>query len=200
MSQRAKINYGRVLHEMLERTGGNQSELARRLLVTQPTISRWINDGQEPEKSNHDRILKEARELGIVSLPVEQGGAPPRIIGVIGPGGQVHFREQEADRNGANMPPRGPTDYMVALIVEKGGGGSHATDGSLIYYDSRREKPTVDMLGKLCVVGLTDGRTIMARLLPGSRPDFYHLIGTDSSALLDQTVEWAARVAWIEPQ
>jgi len=76
---RHRIDYGQIVQDMLERTGGNQTALAERLGVKQPTISRWISGDQEPEKINHDRILHEARELGIAR--VEHLGANPVPVG-----------------------------------------------------------------------------------------------------------------------
>jgi hypothetical protein len=73
-------------------------------------------------------------------------------------------------------------------------------DGWIVYYDNRRDPPTNDMYGKLCVVGLRDGRVLIKKLLPGRQTGCFDLYSTASSPMQDQQVEWAARVSWIAPK
>lgn len=196
-----RINYGEIVRELLERSGGNQTALAKRLGTTQPTISRWLSDNQEPEKANHARILQEAQELGIVTAVenVRQRTVP--VVGYVQAGGEaILYADGQGPFDEAGMPPKGASEYTVAVVVRGNSMAGLADDGWLLYYDTRREPPTDELMGKLCVVGLADGRVVVKKLLRGSRDGMYHLISVHGDPMIDQAVKWAARVSWIEPQ
>lgn len=69
---------------VFERSGKGQDEFAASLGVTQPTISRWV-DEDNPAKPKAERVLMLARAAGVspeefMSVPHEQWGR--RAIGV----------------------------------------------------------------------------------------------------------------------
>lgn len=68
---------------------------------------------------------------------------------------------------GEIIVPVGAFGTEVAVEVEGHSMGIYAPDGSIIVYDDRRDPPTDDMLGEVCVVGLPDGRVLLKRLLRG---------------------------------
>jgi hypothetical protein len=92
------------------------------------------------------------------------------------------------------------TEELRRHIVRGDSMAGQLGDGWTVYYDDRREPPTQELLGKLCVVGLIDGRILVKKLLQGSRSDTFHLIFANASPLIDQRVAWAAKVRWIEPK
>lgn len=198
--QKSRIDYGRLVQEIVDKCGGNQSEAAKILGRTQSTISRWINKKQVPEIDSHRRILHEARELGIMSADVPLDGTLVPIVGFVQAGGEaIIHAEGQGPFGEAGMPPKNATEYTVAVVVRGDSMPGVAQDGWHIYYDTRRDPPTTDMLGKLCVIGLSDGRILVKQLLKGSKEGLYHLISSQGSAIVDQKVAWAARVSWIEP-
>jgi phage repressor protein C with HTH and peptisase S24 domain len=67
-------------------------------------------------------------------------------------------------------------------------------DGSLLYYDLRSDPPTGDMNGTLCVIGLPDGRVVVKKLYKGGKRGRWNLISTNDAPMLDQVVDWAAKV------
>lgn len=191
----------KILTEMLHATGGNQTELARRLGVTQPTISRWKANGMKPDTMHHNTIIREAKALGLIHIPdnVELMAVP--IIGYVGAGGETHlYAEGQGPFGEAPMPPHGVNEQTVAVVVRGDSMAGQADDGWLIYYNDRREPPTDDLIGKLCVVGLDDGRILIKRLLRGRGPGLFDLYSSIGGPITDQRVEWAARVSWIAPQ
>lgn len=197
--QAARINYPRLVQAIVDKSDGNQTKAAKRLGTTQPTISRWLTSKQEPEKMHSDKILATARELGIINAPLDGNSVP--IVGYVQAGGEaILHSEGQGPFGEAGMPPRGASQYTVAVVVRGDSMPGVAQDGWLLYYDTRREPPTDDLLGRLCVIGLPDGRIVVKRLVRGSKGDLYHLISTGGDLLMDQRVDWAARVSWIEPQ
>lgn len=99
----------------------------------------------------------------------------------------------------APMPPGG-NERTVALEVRGESMRGIAENGWLIYYDDRREPLTDDLLGELCVVGLSDGRTLVKTPHRGRSAGRFDLESTNAGTLRDVEVEWAAAVTAIVPQ
>ena len=75
-----------------------------------------------------------------------------------------------------------------------------AEDGWLVYYDDRRDPPDSSMIGELCVVGLSDGRTLIKYLYPGTEAGLFNLESTTDATLRNVAVDWAAVVTAIIPR
>lgn len=90
--------------------------------------------------------------------------------------------------------PVGASGTEAVVEVSGHSMGIYAPDGSLILYDNRHDPPHDDMLGEVCVVGLPDGRTLVKRLLRGSRRGLFDLESIVGDTIRDQRVDWAAVV------
>lgn len=73
-------------------------------------------------------------------------------------------------------------------------------DGWLAYYDDYRDGVTTDLIGKLCVVGLADGRVVIKTLRKGERSGRFDLFGNDERPIYDVEVRWAAPVTTLAPK
>lgn len=186
-----------ILRDIQKVKGWNQSELARKLGVTQPTVSRWYR-GQKPEIDQRDRIIGLAKELGVVKNSVTSDDFTVPIVGYVGAGGQVLYGEGQGPFGEAKMPPVG-SSTTVAVVVKGDSMAGQLEDGWTVYYDNRHTPPTDKLLGRLCVVGLEDGRVLIKKLLPGRAKGCYDLYSANAIPLLDQAVSWAALVMWIAP-
>jgi len=185
----------------LERGGLTQDALAKKLGVTQPIISRW-RDGSEPKTTHRDKLLRLARDRGI--LPEEEFpsrlGVP--VVGYVGAGGTIDFSEGQGPFGEARLPPKGARKQTVAVRVRGNSMAPMLEDGWTVYYDDRHERPTADMIGKTCVVGLTDGRVLVKRLHRGKDGSRYILLSLSPSEppITDAEIAWAARLSFIEPK
>jgi transcriptional regulator with XRE-family HTH domain len=190
----------KILREIQRKTGENQAQLAKRFRVQQPTVSRWFS-GAEPKGVARDRIMAQAARLGVITdgAAVEDDIFTVPIVGFVGAGGQILHGEGQGPFGEAKMPPKGAARTTVAVVVRGDSMAGQLEDGWTVYYDSRREPPTDELYNKLCVVGLQDGRVLIKKLFPGRKPGMFDLHSTNASVMLDQPVEWAARVSWIEP-
>lgn len=186
-----------ILRKIQDETGWNQTKLAKELGTSQPTVSRWYR-GSEPIRIHELRIEKLANRLRIVNHIEKDLTSPVELIGYVGAGGEVLYDEGQGPFGEAPMPPGGKTPEMVAVEVRGDSMAGLLGDGSVIYYDNRREPPTDELFGKLCVVGLADGRVLVKRLLRG-RNGLFDLYSLAAVPLLDQAVTWAARVSYIAP-
>lgn len=193
------MDYQRITREILRLTRETQGELAERLGVSQASVSRWVN-GKEVEANNRDLIQKEAKRLGIIN---RKSGAPVtsvQIVGYVGAGGTIDFEQGQGPHGEAALPPSGTTPSMVAVEVRGDSMSGALESGWLVYYDDRRDPPEDDLIGKLCVIGLSDGRVLIKRLYRGRKAKHFDLLSSNSPPLHDQPVTWAAKVVWIAPK
>lgn len=95
--------------------------------------------------------------------------------------------------------PQNATANTVAAEI-RGTSLGPALDGWLVYYDDVRSPVTPDLYGQLCVVGLPDGRIMVKRLRHAGDGRFHLLSNGIEEPMLDQYVDWAARVTWMSPR
>ena len=70
-----------------------------------------------------------------------------------------------------------------------------------MFYDDVRSPVTDDIVGKLCVVGLRDGRVLVKRVLRSAvSPVLFHLYGQFGDPVLDVALDWAAQVKSVSPR
>jgi transcriptional regulator with XRE-family HTH domain len=193
-----------VVRQLLARTGGTQADLAKRLGVTQATISRWLRN-QKPEIEQYNKLMNLARQYGVVigDGATLAGNAEPvlssRIVGYVGAGSRAHYYDGAQGPFGeVEMPPGGTPD-MVAVIVNGDSMIGFALDGSTLYYRDRRDPPTPDLIGRACVVGLPDGSVLVKYLRQGRAGGLWDLYSLNGETLPDQHVLWAAKVEFIRP-
>jgi phage repressor protein C with HTH and peptisase S24 domain len=191
----------REILDELDRKGLNQAQLAKRLRVSQPTISRWRN-GSEPKTVHRDKLLQLARDKGILPQGefIARGGVP--VVGYVGAGGTLDFSEGQGPFGEARVPPKGARRQTVAVRVRGNSMAPMLEDGWTVYYEDRKEQPTDDMFGKTCIVGLTDGPVLVKKLYRGNGAGRYVLASLQASEapILDADVAWAARITFIEPK
>jgi hypothetical protein len=105
---------------------------------------------------------------------------------------------------------QGPFDYVeapwdrtpdtIALEI-RGASLGPAFDDGLVFYDDVRSPVTPDLHGRLCVVGLADGRVLVKILRPAADGRFHLLSNsTEEPPQRDQEVAWAARVKEVRPR
>lgn len=198
LPHKAGMELKTILRAIQKERRWNQTELAKKLRVTQPTVSRWYKDSK-PEIDQRDRILELAVKVGVIHNSEKFQGLSVPIIGFVGAGGQVLYGEGQGPFGEATMPPSGVRPSTVAVKVRGDSMAPQLEDGWLVYYDNRQEPPTDALFKKLCVVGLADGRVLIKRLLPGSQAGLFHLLSVNSDPLIDQPVSWAAKVTSISP-
>lgn len=95
--------------------------------------------------------------------------------------------------------PDGSTDDTVACEI-RGESLGPLFDHWLVFYDDVRTPVTPDLIGHLCVVGLPDGRVLVKRLQKAAGTGFFHLISNTEGPILDQPVDWAAKVKTMTPR
>ncbi|WP_035679517.1 helix-turn-helix domain-containing protein [Bradyrhizobium liaoningense] len=145
----------------------------------------WLLTGKGPKERRTTR-----------SAPAQQHSVP--LVGYVGAGAQTHFFAHDAPLD--EVPaPMGTTDTTVAVEIRGDSLGSFF-DRWLVFYDDVRRPVTTDLLNKLCVVGLGDGRILIKKVQRSKARGLFHLLSQTEPPILDVEVEWAAVVKNMVPR
>lgn len=164
-----------------------------------------VSKGQYIKLERGERRLTEAyitsaaRAFGVAESSVIEEIRNVPIVGYVGAGSEAHYYDG-ADDPGDDAPmPEGGSATTVAVIVRGDSLGSLFSQW-LVYYNEVRLPFTDDLLRKLCVVGLADGRVLVKQVLRGTRPGRYHLVSQTQGLIEDAHVVWAAAVIAMTPR
>lgn len=188
--------------------GWSQQRLAAAVGAAQTTVSSWERGRTEPTRDDVRRIAQ-ALDLPVARLELDGvDRAPPNgaswreaapLVGFVSAGSRAHFF---ADGQGPfdEVPaPEGSTERTVAVEIRGDSLGSFFNEW-LVYYDDVRAPVTPDLIGRLCVVGVADGRVLIKKIKTSQTPGLYHLLSQTEEPILDVEVLWAARVRSMTPR
>jgi phage repressor protein C with HTH and peptisase S24 domain len=131
--------------------------------------------------------------------PEEPPSPKVPVAGYVGAGAETHFYAVAQGGLDEIDAPEGSTPDTVAVEIR---GDSLGTffDRWLVFYDDVRREVTPDLLGKLCVVGLDDGRVLIKKLQRSRSHGLFNLVSQTEAPILDVTIEWAAKVKSMMPR
>ncbi|RVJ38497.1 hypothetical protein [Sinorhizobium medicae] len=72
-------------------------------------------------------------------------------------------------------------------------------DGWWAFTNGLKGKPNDDLIDELCIARIKSARTLLRFLRKGRKPRTWDLVSVNGDPLLDQELEWAERVVWLEP-
>lgn len=119
-----------------------------------------------------------------------------RLVGYVGAGSRAYF---DAADLGEVPAPEGSTENTVAVEI-RGESLGALFDHWLVFYDDVRNPITPDLIGRLCVVGLEDGRVLVKKVKNSRTRGLFHLISQTEGPIFDVAIEWAARVKNMAPR
>lgn len=119
------------------------------------------------------------------------------IVGYVGAGAEIspvddHFLGSGLDE--IEAPPGTPPN-AVCVLVRGDSMYPRYFDGERLFY-IRDERAPEELIGRECVVRLTDGRMFVKILRRGTLARRFHLESWNAPLMEDQEVEWAAPVMW----
>ena len=186
------------LKELRKSHGMTQEQLSEKTGLSVSYLSRLEASRRDLSIKNMTLIANaldcELREL----LP-----APTvPLVGYVGAGASVIPIDDYAKGVGIDdvEAPPAATRSTVAAQVRGDSMPGVAEDGWLIYWDERNDPPNERHFGKLCVVGLSDGRVLVKKLYQSKSQGLFTLISTGAEPIIDIVVEWAAPVSFIKPR
>lgn len=121
------------------------------------------------------------------------------LVGYVGAGAEAHVYAESQGPFDEVAAPEGSTEHTVAVEIRGDSLGSFFNNW-LVFYDDVHAPPTDSMNGKLCVVGLADGRILIKKLKQGPMPGHFTLLSLYEPPIYDQLVEWAALVKTLTPR
>ncbi len=121
------------------------------------------------------------------------------LVGYVGAGAEAHLFAEAQGPFDEVPAPEGPTEDTVAVEIRGDSLGSFF-DQWVVYYDDVRSPVTNDLIGKLCVAGLTDGRILIKKIARGERRGRFTLLSQFEPPIYDVTIDWAARVKHMRPR
>lgn len=133
-------------------------------------------------------------------------GAQPRsvphmvpVVGYVGAGAEVFAVDDHAKGAGfdeVEIPIDGMSRSTVAVQVRGDSMLPVYRPGDLIFYDRNDNGDLLHLIGKDCVVRLTDGRTFVKELHHSNGEFWLH--SYNSTPMINVDIEWAAKVAVIK--
>ncbi|WP_262048632.1 XRE family transcriptional regulator [Bradyrhizobium sp. Bra78] len=120
------------------------------------------------------------------------------LVGYVGAGAETHFFANDAPLDEVRAPD-GTNDETVAVEIRGESLGSFF-DRWLVFYDDVRRPVTSDLINRLCVVGIEDGRILIKKIQRSKARGFYHLLSQTEPPILDVRIEWAAAVKSMVPK
>lgn len=72
-------------------------------------------------------------------------------------------------------------------------------DGWWAFTHGLKGRPNDDLIDELCIARTRSGRTLLRFLRKGRMPGTWDLVSVTGDPQLDQELEWAERVVWLEP-
>lgn len=121
------------------------------------------------------------------------------LVGYVGAGATTHFFPQDSGHLDEVPAFDGASDATVAVEIRGDSLGSFF-DRWLVYYDDVRRPVTSDLVNRLCVVGLNDGRILIKKIQRSKSRGLYHLISQTEDPIFDVEIDWAARVKSMVPR
>jgi hypothetical protein len=173
-------------HERAEDPGGrdygpNEAKYyAKRFRVT----PEWLLTGFGPGPTGEAIVYPEQPDPAIPRVPV---------VGYVGAGSTAHFYDVEQGNFDEVVPPEGSTPSTVAVEI-RGESLGTVFNRWIVFYDNIHRPVAPELIGELCVLGLTDGRILIKQLQRGKSKGLFTLISSNDKPIQDVEVEWAARV------
>lgn len=175
------------------KAGLSQPALAERMGTTKNQLIK-LENGQR--QLTLDWIGRVAKALNVAaSAVIEEAPAQVPVVGSVMAGDDGDYVYGLGDDPGEFVDaPETANDNTVAVRV-RGQSLGRAFDGWLLFYDDVRSPVATEMYGQLCVVQLTDDRTLVKIIMPSRNPGLYHLFSNaNEDPILDAEVVWAALV------
>lgn len=178
------------LRQALEQPGKSKAGLAK-AIGRSPSAVTAILKGDRRVQLDEWPLIEQYLEIG--------GERAVPIVGYVGAGAAAYYYALDANELDATPGPVDATPQTVAVEI-RGSSLGHIFDHWLAFYDDVRRPFTTDLLGKLCVVGLSDGRVLIKRVEKGVRDGLYRLVSNGEEAIDNVPIEWAAKVKLLSPK
>jgi len=195
-----------MLHEWLKtalkQANISQAELSRRLSdelgrsIDRAAVNKMTIDQR---KIAADELIAIEKITG-VAAPTQANS--PRLVPLLGKVSAGAVMEIMSEAQGPFEEvevPAGDTEGTAAAEI-KGDCMGPLLDGWLVFWNSGRTISPKDLVGKICVIGMDDGRVMLKKLTKGSIPGMFTLLSQFDPPIYDVLVKWASPVTSMRPR
>jgi transcriptional regulator with XRE-family HTH domain len=187
---------GNHLKELRKEKGWTHDQAAAEMGVSR---GQFIKLERGERKMTENYIRQAARAFKVPTDRVLSSPETVPLVGFVGAGAEATLYSEAQGPFGEVPAIEGATEETVAVEI-RGGSLGALFDRWLCYYEDRRDPPTRDMMKKLCVVGLEDGRVLVKQLLPSRIDGYFDLLSNNEPPIYEVAVAWAAIVIGIRPR
>jgi transcriptional regulator with XRE-family HTH domain len=192
------------IRKALIETGKTRSGLAKALGRSPSAVTDLLN-GSRRLRAEEIAIaadylgVEPPRFLGGGRTPPLASGARAPLVGFVGAGAEAHFY---ADGQGPFDEIAGPDAANADTVAVQVRGHSLGAlfDNWLVFYDDVRDPPSDDLIGAVCVCGLSDGRVLIKALKRSQIAGLWTLLSNVEPPIYDVALDWAARVRAMRPR
>lgn len=192
----------------LEALGQTQASVARDAGLTPDYVRDVLRGHKKTISSEKAAVLSQVLECSIEWLLTGAGDEPGKIlakrmipvVGYVGAGAEVYSMDDHEKGGGIDeveVPFPGVSRSTVAVRVRGRSMLPAYHDGDLIFYDQKENGDLLHLLGRECIVRLSDGRTFIKTLKRSPNGDWY-LFSYNAEPIMEIEIEWAAKVEWIK--
>lgn len=175
---------------------GISTETIRKLAPPLETSPEWLGNGIGPEHSGEMEHIDSADVLPVAEDSMVVAAVP--LLGYVRAGAEAVYlplHESELDRIPA---PFGSTEKTRALEI-RGDSLGELFDRWIVFFDDEQRPISPDLINKLCIVALQDGRVLVKKIARNARGS-YDLLSNTEKPIKDAQIKWAARVKQMAPR
>jgi hypothetical protein len=189
----------------LEQPGKSQAGLARAFGRAPSAINNLLKGRR---RLRTDEVAKAARYLEVTPPPLfgdddmthfANGEPTIPVIGYVGAGG-LTYRYAVSQAGLDNVHFGGKKRAETVAVEIRGDSLGASFDRWLVFYDDVAQPVTEDLIGKLCIVALSDDRVLIKTIRRGGRRGLFTLESNTEPPIRDVPIEWAALVTSMRPR
>jgi len=177
----------KLVAKVIDARGLSKSGLASALKIPNSAVTSYLKGER---KLKQDEVPLAKKYLQLDTIP---------IVGRVSAGAAMIFFPQTGELERVPAPDDS-TENTVAAEID-GISLGPVFDRWLVIYDRVERPVTKALVGELCVVGVKDGGVLVKLVKESRTKGLFHLFSnSNEDPLLDQEIEWAARVKAIQPR
>src|ERR1700723_3074017 len=190
------------IREGLKHTRKTRSGLAKALGRSPSAVTDLLNGTR---RLRAEEIAIAAEYLGVEPPRLVGGGRANHpsgrvpLVGYVGAGAIAHFY---ADGQGPfdEVPAPDAASPSTVAVQIRGHSLGALFDNWLVFYDDVRDPPGDDLVGRMCVCGLADGRILIKALKRSQNTGLWNLLSNLEPPIYAVVLEWAALVREMRPR
>lgn len=193
---------GEILDEIMSALALKQGTLAKKIDVSQGTISKWKSGTQSPNLNQWapvEALIRKNPKLAHLRYLIPQGPTEPvniPVMGRIGAGAVIEPDFDQASEDGLfsiTLPFPVP-DEMIGLEVDGESMLPKYEPGDVVVVWREQRRNTDSFIGQLAAVRTEKGRRYLKTIQRGSEPGFYRLDSFNAKPIDGVSIAWVGEI------